>query len=127
MEGIAQALFTVGTLVLVFAFAATIGHAVMLANGRRIRAAGTAMAGAAKAAMPSVPQPAWAGVASGSFVDSQAAIAAAGPTDYAAPSPLSSGARWLTLTAFVLLAASMTIRGIVVGRGPWGNLFEFTV
>ncbi|HJP88788.1 MAG TPA: cytochrome c biogenesis protein CcsA [Candidatus Limnocylindrales bacterium] len=122
MEGIAQALFTVGTIVLVFAFAATIGHAVMLANGRRIRAAGAAVANATRA-----PQPAWAGVASGSFVESQAAIAAAGPTDYAAPSPLSSAARWLTLGAFVLLAASMTIRGIIVGRGPWGNLFEFSV
>lgn len=122
MEGIAQTLFTVGTIVLVFAFAATIGHAVMLANGRRIRAAGAAVASATR-----VPQPAWAGVASGSFVESQAAITAAGPTDYAAPSPLSSAARWLTLGAFVLLAASMTVRGIIVGRGPWGSLFEFSV
>jgi cytochrome c-type biogenesis protein CcsB len=124
MEATAQALFAIGTLVLVFAFAASIGHAVMLANGRRIAAAGAAVAGAAKA---SVPQPAWAGVASGSFVESQAALAAAGPTDFAAPSPLSGAARWLTLGAFVTLAASMTLRAIVVGRGPWGNLFEFAV
>jgi cytochrome c-type biogenesis protein CcsB len=124
MEATAQALFAIGTLVLVFAFAASIGHAVMLANGRRLAAAGAAVAGAAKA---SVPQPAWAGVASGSFVESQAAIAAAGPTDFAAPSPLSSAARWLTLGAFGTLAASMTLRAIVVGRGPWGNLFEFSV
>lgn len=126
MEAISQALFTVGTIVLVFAFAATIGHAVMLANGRRLAAAGAAVAGVAGAGVRA-PQPAWAGVASGSFVESQAAIAAAGPTDYAAPSPLSSAARWLTLGAFVTLAASMTIRGIIVGRGPWGNLFEFSV
>lgn len=126
MEAISQALFTVGTIVLVFAFAATIGHAVMLANGRRLAAAGAAVAGVAGAGVRA-PQPAWAGVASGSFVESQAALAAAGPTDYAAPSPLSSAARWLTLGAFVTLAASMTIRGIIVGRGPWGNLFEFSV
>src|SRR5262245_30432428 len=124
MEPIAQTLFTVGVIVLVFAFAATVGHAVMLANGRRLAAAGAAVKGAAA---PRVPQPAWAGVASGSFVESQAAIAAAGPTDYAAPSPLSSAARWLTIGAFVTLAASMTIRGLIVGRGPWGNLFEFSV
>ena len=30
-----QALFAIGTVVLAFAFAATVGHAVMLANGRR--------------------------------------------------------------------------------------------
>jgi cytochrome c-type biogenesis protein CcsB len=124
MEAISQALYTIGTIVLVFAFAATVGHAVLLANGRRIAAASAAVKGAAKS---SVPQPAWAGVASGSFVESQAAIAAAGPSDYAAPSPLSKSARWLTLGAFVTLAASMTIRGIIVGRGPWGNLFEFSV
>ncbi|HEX2625493.1 MAG TPA: cytochrome c biogenesis protein CcsA [Candidatus Limnocylindrales bacterium] len=127
METAAQNLFALGTLVLVFAFAASIGHAVMLANGRRLRAAGAVMAGAAKAAVPGVPQPAWAGVASGSFVESQAAIVAAGPTDYAAPSPLSTAARWLTLGSFAILATSMTLRAIVVGRGPWGNLFEFTV
>ena len=127
MEAISQALFTVGTIVLSFAFAATVGHAVMLANGRRLAAAGAAMAGVAGAAGVRTAQPAWAGVASGSFVESQAAIAAAGPTDYAAPSPLSGAARWLTLVAFAALVASMTIRAVIVGRGPWGNLFEFCV
>ena len=79
---LAQALFTVGTIVLVFAFAATIGHAVMLANGRR--APRRRPAGAARPrCRPS--EPAWAGVATGSFVDAQARGAAAGPTDFAAP------------------------------------------
>ena len=27
----------------------------------------------------------------------------------------------------VFLGASLLLRGIVVGRGPWGNMFEFTV
>ena len=120
MEIASQALFTVGVIVLTFAFAATIGHAVFLANGRRL--AGALAAGAA-----SVVRPAWAGVATGSFVETRSAVAAAGPADFAAPSPLSSAARWLTIGAFVALAASMTIRGVLVGRGPWGNLFEFSV
>jgi cytochrome c-type biogenesis protein CcsB len=124
VEAASLNLFALGTLVLVFAFAASVGHAVMLANGRRIATAAGAVAAAAGAR---VPKPAWAGVASGSFVESQAAIAAAGPTDSAAPSPLSSAARWLTIGAFVVLATSMTLRAIVVGRGPWGNLFEFSV
>ncbi|HET7180888.1 MAG TPA: cytochrome c biogenesis protein CcsA [Candidatus Limnocylindrales bacterium] len=122
MEAVSQALFTIGTMVLVFAFAASVGHAVMLANGRRLAAAGAAVKSAARG-----PQPAWAGVASGSFVESQTALAAAGPTDFAAPSPLSGASRWLTLGAFAILATSMTLRAIVVGRGPWGNLFEFSV
>jgi hypothetical protein len=51
VEAISQALFTVGTIVLVFAFAATIGHAVMLANGRRLAGALAAGVGAATGAM----------------------------------------------------------------------------
>ena len=121
METASQALFTAGTIILAFAFAATIGHAVMLANGRR------SLAGAFAAGATGVVRPAWAGVATGSFVETRAATAAAGPTDFAAPSPLSGSARWLTLGAFAALVGSMVIRGVIVGRGPWGNLFEFSV
>jgi len=119
MEALTQALFAIGTVVLVFAFAAAIGHAVLLANGRRSLAS--------VLAPMSAPRPAWAGVATGSFVESRVAVAAAGPADFAAPSPLSSAARWLTIGAFALLAGSMVVRGVIVGRGPWGNLFEFSV
>jgi cytochrome c-type biogenesis protein CcsB len=119
-----QALFALGTIVLAFAFAATVGHAVMLANGRRALAAA---AGAAGAFVSGPVKPAWAGVATGSFVQTRSAIAAAGPADFAAPSPLSGASRGLTLLAFGVLLASMVIRGVIVGRGPWGNLFEFSV
>ncbi|HYK95376.1 MAG TPA: cytochrome c biogenesis protein CcsA [Candidatus Dormibacteraeota bacterium] len=125
METATQALFTVGTIVLAFAFAASIGHAVMLAAGRRSLAASLAAGAAGLAGNP--VRPAWAGVATGSFVESRAAVAAAGPSDYASPSPLSGAARWLTVAAFATLVASMVVRGIIVGRGPWGNLFEFSV
>jgi cytochrome c-type biogenesis protein CcsB len=125
METATQALFTVGTIVLAFAFAATIGHAVMLAAGRRSLAAGLAAGAAGLAGNP--VRPAWAGVATGSFVESRSAVAAAGPSDFAAASPLSSASRWLTIGAFAVLVASMVVRGIIVGRGPWGNLFEFSV
>jgi cytochrome c-type biogenesis protein CcsB len=124
METLTQALFSIGTIVLVFAFAAAVGHAVLLANGRRALAAALAPAAAVAAG---APRPAWAGVATGSFVDSRAAAVAAGPSDYAAPSPLSNVSRWLTFGAFLVLATSMVVRGVIVGRGPWGNLFEFSV
>jgi cytochrome c-type biogenesis protein CcsB len=119
MEVVTQALFTIGTVVLAMAFAATVGHAVMLANGRR------SVAGALPA--PGVIRPAWAGVATGSFVESRTATAAAGPADFAAPSPLAGVARWLTIGAFLVLVGSMAVRAVIVGRGPWGNLFEFSV
>jgi cytochrome c-type biogenesis protein CcsB len=119
MESLAttsQLLFTLGTVTLAIAFAATVGHAVLLASGRR----------ALGRLLPAPPVPAWAGVATGSFVESQAATVAAAP-DFAARTPLSGAARWLTLGSFVILAGSLVLRAIVVGRGPWGNLFEFSV
>jgi cytochrome c-type biogenesis protein CcsB len=119
-----QALFALGTFALAFAFAATVGHAVLLANGRRALAAA---AGAAGALVGSPVKPAWAGVATGSFVQTRSAAAAAGPADFAASSTLSATARLLTVLAFGILLASMVVRGVIVGRGPWGNLFEFSV
>src|SRR5919107_905410 len=124
LEFLTQALFALGTFALAFAFAATVGHAVLLANGRRALAVA---AGAAGALVGSPVKPAWAGVATGSFVQTRSASAAAGPADFAAPSPLSSAARWLTVTAFGILVASMVVRAVIVGRGPWGNMFEFSV
>jgi cytochrome c-type biogenesis protein CcsB len=116
METLTQALFAAGTLALAIAFAANVGHAVLLANGRR-----------ALAVLAPRPQPAWAGVATGSFITARTAALEAGPAEYASPTPLSTSARWLTIGAFALLAASMLVRGVIVGRGPWGNLFEFSV
>ncbi|HYL41122.1 MAG TPA: cytochrome c biogenesis protein CcsA, partial [Candidatus Binatus sp.] len=72
-------------------------------------------------------QPAWAGVATGSFVQAQATAATTSPADFAAPTPLTGASTWLGVAAFALLAASMLLRAILVGRGPWGNLFEFSV
>ena len=124
LEFLTQALFALGTSVLAFAFAAAVGHAVLLANGRRALAAA---AGAAGALVASPVKPAWAGVATGSFVQTRSAAAAAGPADFAATSSLSTAAKRLTVLAFGILVASMVVRGVIVGRGPWGNLFEFSV
>ncbi len=122
MASLAQLLFVGGTVLLVVAFAAQVGHAVLLANGRRAVAAAAAMTSS-----PVGAQPAWAGVATGSFVQARAAAASAGPAPFAFGTALSGVAQWLTATAFASLAVSALLRGIVVGRGPWGNLFEFSV
>jgi cytochrome c-type biogenesis protein CcsB len=109
-------LFVLGVIATAIGFAAHVGHAVLLANGRR-----------AVVLAPSM-QPAFAtGGVTGSFVTSRA-VAAETPVGLAAsPTPLSRAATVFTLLAFALLAASMVLRGIVVGRGPYGNLYEFSV
>ncbi len=109
-------LFVFGTIVVALGFAAHVGHAVLLANGRRVLAFAPAH------------QPAFAtGGVTGSFVTEQTAAANA-PLDLAAsPSPLSRAAIVLAAAGFGLLVASLAVRGIVVGRGPYGNLYEFSV
>jgi cytochrome c-type biogenesis protein CcsB len=117
MAALSQTFFALGVILVALGFAAHVGHAVMLANGRRL-VAGLAPAG---------PQPAYAGVVTGSFVEERSRASSSGPADFAAPSPLSRAATWLTFGAFLSLGTSMLLRAILVGRGPWGNMFEFTV
>ena len=113
-EPLSFALFSAGTILVALSFAAHVGHAVMLANGRRVLALAPAR------------QPAYAGVVTGSFVTSQERAASSGPDLSASPSPLSRLALWLAVGAFAALLASLVIRGVIVGRGPWGNLYEFS-
>ena len=40
------------------------------------------------------------------------------------PGGLAIAATWV---GFVLLLVSLTIRGILVARGPWGNMYEFSI
>ena len=78
LAAISSGLFSVGVIFVALGFAAHVGHAVMLANDRRL--------------LPSlVParQPAYAGVVTGSFVTEQTRAASSGLETYASPSPLS--------------------------------------
>ena len=115
MTILSYGLFTAGTILVALGFAAHVGHAVMLANGRR-----------AIAVLAAAPQPAYAGVVTGSFVDARRRAAVEGPDLSASPSPLSRIAVWLAVAGFAALVAALTIRGVIVGRGPWGNLYEFS-
>jgi cytochrome c-type biogenesis protein CcsB len=114
MEQASALVFAAGVIVLAVSFAAHIGHAVMLANGRRALAALTVRR----------PEPAFAGAVTGSFVTSRARTEAL--PDGSARSPLSGAAYGLAVAGFLLLAGSLAIRAAIVGRGPWGNLFEFS-
>jgi cytochrome c-type biogenesis protein CcsB len=113
---ISQALFPVAVIAIGLGFASHIGHAVMLANGRRT----------IPVLIPN-RQPAWAGVVSGSFASSRIAAASSGPDLAGSPTPLGRAAIGLTYFGFAVLLISMALRAYVVGRGPWGNMFEFSV
>jgi cytochrome c-type biogenesis protein CcsB len=114
MAQLAQLLFSVGVIVVAIAFAAHVGHAVMLANGRRTLPR-----------LATAPQPAFAGVVSGSFAEQATARSGRETTEPA--SPLSGVAGALGWIAVALLGLSLVFRAASVGRGPWGNMFEFTV
>jgi cytochrome c-type biogenesis protein CcsB len=108
-------LFVLGVIATAIGFAAHVGHAVLLANGRRT------------IVLAPATRPAFAtGGVTGSFVTSRATAAAAPVGLAASPTSLSRAATVITTLAFALLLASMVLRGIVVGRGPYGNLFEFS-
>ena len=113
MASASQLLFVVGVIAVALAFAAHVGHAVLLANGRR-----------SLPRLVAARQPAYAGVVTGSFAERTAAGRERGGAEPA--SPVSRSANFLGLLAVALLGASLLVRGIAVGRGPWGNMFEFT-
>jgi cytochrome c-type biogenesis protein CcsB len=116
MAQVSSLLFVLGVIATAIGFAAHVGHAVLLANGRRV-----------VVLAPSV-RPAFAtGGVTGSFVTARATAAAAPIGLAASPTPLSRAATVITALAFGLLVASLLLRGIVVGRGPYGNLYEFSV
>jgi len=108
-------LYVVAGLLLVGAFAAHVVHATLLAGGRRLA---TALAPARS--------PAFAGAVGGSFVAEVEATPedALGSGPRTAAGPFAIGLAWV---AAAMLGLSLLTRGIVVGRGPWGTMFEFTV
>ena len=112
-------LYAAGGILLALAFGAHVAHAVLLANGRRtIRLLAPA------------PRPAYAGVVTGSFVESRdvaragGSRAGSGADARTAAGPFAFG---LSLAAVLALGLSMLLRAALVGRGPWGNLYEYTV
>jgi cytochrome c-type biogenesis protein CcsB len=106
-------LYVVAGLLLVGAFAAHVAHTTLLAAGR-------SLAGA----LAPRPSPAFAGVVGGSFVAGLAATSTDGTGPRTAAAPFAIGLAW---AAAASLGMALLLRGIVVGRGPWGNMFEFTV
>ena len=92
--------FDVGTIALMIAFVLFVVHTTVLAMGRR-RVLATAGAGAGGRTITT--------------------------SDTATDTAAGSIAQAFTWLAFVLIGVGMIIRAYLVGRGPWGNLYEFSI
>ena len=98
MAAMSSDLFALGTILIALGFAAHVGHAVMLANDRRLPTLATAR------------RPAFAGVVTGSFVAARSRMETSGPATFASPSPLSRAAIGLTFTGWLALGGAMVLR-----------------
>jgi cytochrome c-type biogenesis protein CcsB len=114
---------TVGGLSLLFAFLLATIHTSLLALGRR----------SVTLAPSLTPAPAGAATASGTATitfgpsgKGTAASTAAGTPATGSTTPGSIGHAF-TWVAWAMLGLSLLTRGIVVGRGPWGNMYEFSM
>jgi len=116
VSDVSQYLFVSGAILLLFAFVAATAYTTWLATGRRtLRATpdlaiAVSLAGAGAGAGARAP---------GSAPSSASAISAA-----ATAGGIGHGITW---ASFLLLAASLAARATVVGRGPWGNMYEFSI
>ena len=99
--------FDIGTLALGIAFVLFVVHTTMLAMGRRAAFAG-----------------ALAGAGSGRTTTTVVVPPSATSVLNTTPGGIAQAFVWV---AFVLIGIEMLIRGWLVGRGPWGNLYEFSV
>jgi cytochrome c-type biogenesis protein CcsB len=102
-------LFSIGAITLLIAFVLDVVHTTLLAVGRRSAtvAIGRQLAGATTAGT----------------VTATATVAVPGSQATTAGS-IGHAFTWVAFIAFV---SSMAIRAWIVGRGPWGNMYEFSI
>ena len=117
MASVSLYLFAVGAVGLAIAFVLDIMHTTRLAVGRRSVSASLSMA------RPLVATGGGVTVTVGSSRES-AVEAAFSSTVNTTPGSIGHAFTWL---AFLMMAASLAIRAWLVGRGPWGNMYEFSI
>jgi cytochrome c-type biogenesis protein CcsB len=111
MATLSQYLFVVGALLLLFAFVLSVAYTTLLATGRRTAVAITAGAPHLATAGPGDASPGLAGA----------------PAPLPGAATVGALAQGLTWASFLALAGSLLARAIVVERGPWGNMYEFSI
>ena len=135
MASISLYAFTVGAILLVLAFVLHVAHTTALAVGRR--AIGSFALGRGLAAAGGGPGTAsiTLGGPGGSSPSSGLATSAVlagslsdgGSSTATGSTTAGSIAIGLTWAAAVSVGLSMLIRAYIVGRGPWGNMYEFSI
>jgi len=117
MASLSIYLFVLGGVTLSLAFVLDVMHTTALAVGRRdMRMVAPALAGVGAA-----------GSGVGAATLSSGRAAAGGPLSYRTETRAGSIGHAFTWVAFLALVGSLAIRAYLVGRGPWGNMFEFSV
>ena len=121
MATVSQYLFVTGALLLLFAFVVAVAHTTILATGRRAVAALTE----GRVAATGAPRLAGAGAEAGGLTTGQALPSATLPVaGVATAGAIGHGLTW---ASFVLMAGGLVARATIVGRGPWGNMYEFSI
>jgi cytochrome c-type biogenesis protein CcsB len=109
---IAYYLVDMGSVTTAIAFVLLVAHTSLLAFGRR-----------ASVAMTPATAIAGAGVAGGTTTVTVGRSSNSGGTETAAGN---TGQLFVWLS-FIFIGVGMLVRAYLVGRGPWGNLYEFSV
>jgi cytochrome c-type biogenesis protein CcsB len=112
MATLSQYLFVTGALLLLFAFVLDVVYTTLLAQGRQVLAATLA--------------PGTARLAAASHASGAPAITANATTPAGADT-VGAIAHGLTWSSFLLIATSLLTRATIVERGPWGNMYEFSI
>ncbi|MFV2062422.1 MAG: c-type cytochrome biogenesis protein CcsB [Chloroflexota bacterium] len=112
MATLAQYLFVMGALLLLMSFMLGIAYTTLQAVGRK---AALAVSGA--------PQRLAGAGAGATSLGTTTSELPSGPS----VQTVGAVALGLTWASFLLMAGSLLLRGIIVGRGPWGNMFEFSI
>jgi cytochrome c-type biogenesis protein CcsB len=126
-------LFYVGAISLVIGFVLHVVHTTLLATARRAvtrLSASTRLAGAGAGGGSSTVDLSgsrWsAGRSASGWAPGRSGPAAAGlgSTSQTTSGSIGHAFTWIS---FLLIAASMAVRAYLVGRGPWGNMYEFSI
>ena len=99
-------LFVTGALLLLFAFVLGVAYTTLLAVGRRSTAS-TQLAAAGP--------------------DGSTTAVASAPAPVPGADTVAAIAHGLTWASFLLMAGSLLARAVIVERGPWGNMYEFSI
>ncbi|MEX1335778.1 MAG: hypothetical protein AB1Z66_10785, partial [Candidatus Limnocylindrales bacterium] len=105
MATLSNYLFVTGALLLLFAFVLSVAYTTLLAVGRRTVAAPRLAAAGPGGAAPAIH----------------------GPIPVPGSDTVAALAHGLTWASFLLMVGSLASRAVVVERGPWGNMYEFSI